>query len=189
MQRHILNASLALALLAASSAQAGLVGQQVTGRLSFNGGSTNYFDPANGFVPAGYLNTAGTTVTIADPAKEFGFRDGANLDIANFTDTQLIISDQIFSNGGAAPWLMTFTSVTAGLFQGLTLASENFTPDLTYSLNANTLTFNWRGTGQAPANFQAVFNVATSNNVPEPGSLALLALGLVGLGYSLRRKV
>lgn len=188
MQRHILSASLAFALLAASSAQAGLIGQQVTGRLSFNGGSTNYFDPLNGFVPAGYLNTGGTTVTIADPAMEFGFRDSANLDIANFTDAQVIISDQIFSNG-AFPWLMTFTSVTPGLFQGLTLVSESFNPNLTYSLDANTLTFNWKGTGRKEASYQAVFNVASSNNVPEPGSLALLALSLIGVGYSLRRKV
>lgn len=188
MQRHILSASLALALLAASSAQAGLIGQQVTGRLSFNGGSINYFDPSNGFVPAGYLNTGGATVTIADPAKEFGFRDSANLDVANFTDTQLIISDQIFSSG-AAPWLMTFTSLAPGLFQGLTLVSEGFNPNLTYSLDADTLTFHWKGTGRKEASYEAVFNVASRNNVPEPGSLALLALSLIGVSLSLRRKV
>ncbi len=56
-----------IGLLAACSAHAGLIGQQVTGSLQFNGGGLNYFDPANPTVPAGYLNTSSPTVTIAVP--------------------------------------------------------------------------------------------------------------------------
>lgn len=184
MKHRIFHTTLALALLAASSAHAGLIGEQVTGRISFGGGGTNYFDPANGYVPAGFLNVAGATVTIADPAQEFGFEDSANRDIADFTDSQLVISDEVFSS--AASWLMTFTSVNAGLFQGLSLVTDNFTPGLTYSLSGDTITIQWAGTN-SEGNFQAVFDVRTAS-VPEPGALSLLGAGLVALGFCRRRK-
>jgi len=41
-----------------------LLGTSVTGELTFEGVPVNQFDPLNGHVPAGYLNAAGTTVTI-----------------------------------------------------------------------------------------------------------------------------
>ena len=62
----------AIGLLATCSAHAGLIGKPVTGSLQFNGGGLNYFDPANPTVPTGYLNTSSPTVTIGDPAQEFG---------------------------------------------------------------------------------------------------------------------
>jgi hypothetical protein len=64
-----------------------LLGTQVTGDMNISG--TNYFDPANGFVPAGYGNSSpgGITVTIANPLIEFGYHDGVNTNTVNFTDT------------------------------------------------------------------------------------------------------
>ncbi len=52
-----------------------MIGTSVTGELLFDGDPAELLDPANLEVPGGYLNTAGTTVTISDPAVEFGFQD------------------------------------------------------------------------------------------------------------------
>lgn len=185
MNRSIASVSLILGLFLGSSAHAGLMGEQVAGSLRFNGGSTNYFAPANTFVPAGFLNVAGATVTIADPAQEFGYMDRANRDVADFTDSQLVITDEVFSNAGS--WVMTFTSLGSGLFKSLSLVEQSFDPALTYSLLNDTITVNWSGK-DSPANFHAVFNVDTVNRIPEPASLALLGLGFTGLLASSRRR-
>ena len=79
--------------LASLPARAGLIGTDVTGSAELNLIPINIFDPANGMVPLGYLNDDGTTVTIAEPAIEFGAQTSTNLFTANFTDTQLIVTD------------------------------------------------------------------------------------------------
>jgi hypothetical protein len=64
---------LILVLAMASPAKADLIGTSVTGSLQFGATVTpNYFNPANGFVPAGFLNTAGPTVGISSTSTEFG---------------------------------------------------------------------------------------------------------------------
>jgi hypothetical protein len=158
-----------------SSASAQLVGSSVTGTLQFGGSGPNYFDPANGFVPAGNLNVAGITVTISSSATEFGFNDGANLDLANFTNTQLIITDNVGSFG-ATSWRMTFTS---NAFAGVSEVSDNFpgAGGVTATFVGNTITLNWGGTS-TPGNYTATYNVSTTGTVPDGGSTALL-LGLV----------
>jgi len=161
-----------------------VVGSQATGTLQFNGGGTNYFDPANGFVPAGFLNkTQGATVTVDDPAIDFGFKDGANTDTADITDTQLIITD--VSVGGAAPFKMTFNDPA---FDDMTLVSSDF-PTFSASLVGSLFTFN-AGEITRPGTYQAVYNVRTAavTGVPEPGSVALLAgMGVTGTAVAVSR--
>ncbi len=162
-----------------AEAKAGMVilGTQVTGTLNFPAlGGLNYFDPANRSVPSGFLNAAGPTVTIAEPAIEFGFQDFANRDTANFTDTQLIVTDIV--SFGAAPFFMTFTDAA---FTDLSLVSSNF-PGLTGSISGNVITISssrnfTRGT------YTAIFNVNASAAVPEPSSLALTA-SAAALGFA-----
>jgi hypothetical protein len=57
-----------------------VIGSIVTGGLFFNGLTINQFDPIHGNVPAGFSNTSGTTVIVAEPAIEFGFTDIVNFD-------------------------------------------------------------------------------------------------------------
>jgi hypothetical protein len=156
---------------------ANLLGASVTGSIHFANYPSNYYDPANGFapVPPGYLNSLpGTnTVTIQDPAIEFGFWDIANLDTADFTDTPLIISDVVKGNG-ANNWIQTFTSP---VFAGIGKVADNFEGGVNATLVGNTITLTWAGTHATNETLTAVFNIT----VPEPSTLALLALGAFGL--------
>src|SRR5215213_9781498 len=110
-------AAASVAWAASSPAHALLLGTSVTGSLTFGAGSTNFFNPANGFVPPGFGNSSpGTnTVTIAEPLVEFGFEDGANRDTANFTDNTLTNGDLV-KGSGASSWTMTFSD---SAFSGL----------------------------------------------------------------------
>jgi hypothetical protein len=165
-----------------SPASASLVGEQVTGTIRFGANPTNYYDPANGFVPAGYGNSGGQPVTIG-AGIEFGFSDGANTDTADFSATQLIIRDQVFTN--AVNWTQTFTLVGPNQFSSINLVSDSFVPGLTYSINAGTIEINWAGTG-APNDFRAIFDVAANGAVPEPATWAMLILGFGLLGGVMR---
>ena len=107
-----------------------LIGTSVTGSLNFDGNPANFFDPANGFVPARFENAAGPTVTIDDFAPEFGFNDGANRDIANFTDGRLVIRDRA-TGGGSQKITLTFTD---DAFAGISLVSSNFRKPIQYDI-------------------------------------------------------
>lgn len=184
-------AVVATAIFTSLPAHAQLLGATVTGSLQFGGGSTNYFNPSNGFVPNGYTNkTSGTTLLISDPGIEFGFADGSNTDSADFTDSLLTVKD-VVSSGIPAPWKMTFTSTA---FSGMNLSklSDSFNNGVTGSLVGDTLTVNWGGVGSGNTGTkQAVFSLTSAvSAVPEAGTLALAlpALGIVGAVLVRRRK-
>jgi hypothetical protein len=172
-------------ILTSGVSQATLIGESVHGSLQFGGGSANYFDPANGFVPGGgvYLNEAGATVTIGEPAVEFGFQDGANRDIANFTATQLIITDLVMSS--ATNWQMDFTS-SAFLGASISEVSDTFgNGGVNASILGNVITLTWAG-ASSQNDFRAVYNIQTTG-VPDSGSsLAMLGISLFGL-FRVRR--
>ncbi len=163
----------------------GLTGTQVTGSLTFPPGNTNYFDPANGYVPpSGYLNASGTTVTIQAPAVEFGFQDSSNLDLANFSASQFTIEDVVtgVSGGVNGPFTMTFTD---SAFLGMTFnkVSDSFpSGGLTFAVTGSTITINSAG-GVVNANddYTSTFTV-----VPEPSTWATAFVGLGLLGCALR---
>ncbi len=167
----------------------GLIGTSVTGKLMFSGGTTNYYDPANGFVPAsGYLNAGGTTVTIASPAVEFGFQDAHNTDSANFSASQFTIEDVLDPTAGGTdtPFTMTFTD---SAFAGQSLAkATDFFPNggLSFSLVGSTVTVSWAG-GPISANddYTSTFVIRT---IPEPSTWVVLGAGSVVLALVLRRK-
>jgi hypothetical protein len=167
----------ALALLVGGEAHAGLIGTSTTGDLQFSGtGSTNWFDPANGHVPSGYLNnTQFPNITISGTAVEFGYQDGANLDTADFSNTGLTLGDVSSLGSDAATYTFTDTA-----FSGATLAklTDTFPGGVTAGISGDTLTI------QTPAfapsgTFNATFSItpAATAAVPEPSTLALLALG------------
>jgi hypothetical protein len=184
--RHPL-AFIALSLAAASPAFASLIGATVTGTLNFGGFATNYFDPANGNVPVGYLNSSpgNNTVVVSDSAVEFGFAGfGANMRV-QFTDTQLIISSVHLLSGAFSP-TMTFSS---SAFSSLNLVTQTYTPGVTSSLVGNLITINFAGGFVTQGStYNAIFAVGSAG-VPDGGSTCLLFVGALLAGVAATRRL
>jgi hypothetical protein len=135
-----------------------LVGTQVTGALYFVGYTQNFFDPANGRVPAGYLNLTGTTVTISSNAVEFGYASGTATITADFASTQLVVKDYPMLTAHYNPIQMFFTN---SAFTSLSTVFDSF-PDggMTGSLSGHVITLNWAGGDLTSGEtLQVVFNV------------------------------
>jgi hypothetical protein len=169
------------------SQAATVIGSSVTGGLFFpTHPTTNQFDPVNGNVPDGFSNKlGGTTVTVSEPAIEFGFTDIVNFDTVNITATQIIITDvrsgPCISCG--APFTITLTDTSFS--DGITELSSSF--DSSASLSGSTFTFQSNGTTQ-DGTYTAVFDIAAA--VPEPSTWAMMILGFAGIGFmAYRRKL
>lgn len=183
--RTLMFAALAMSV-GTSSWAVTLVGSNVTGALNFGGGSTNYFDPAVGSVPAGTLNTAGTTVTVSSSAIEFGYADPLNRITANFGDLSLQLTDVLSASGNNFSQKFTFLD---NAFIGLTLVpgTNNYPdPAFTSSLVGNTLTISLPAQSLlGRTTYEANFTFAAT---PEPGSCLLFGTALLGLAPLLRRR-
>jgi hypothetical protein len=163
---------------------AGLIGTSVTGDMNIGG--INYFDPANGYVPAGYGNSTpgGTTVTIADPGIEFGFMDGDNTNTADFTDNTLTLTDVSLQNSLDFPY--TFVD-EAFIGDTLTTISDSFPGGIGASLTGDTLTLNFSGLDRG-GTYAASYSITSASAPPEPQSVFLSGGALVLLLVAVRRR-
>ena len=168
--------ALGIAALIFGVGVAGANATVIDGAIYFGGGATNFYDPAQGYVPSGYDNATSPSITVPGV---FGFQDVANLDTAAFTSTSLKIEDVTYKN--AVNWTQTFTADTAGFFSNLQLVSDSFPSGVTYSVAGNTLTVNWGGTSSTG---DAVAMFSFGGAVPEPSTWAMMTLGFAGLGFA-----
>jgi len=157
-----------------------LVGTQVAGALYFVGYTPNYFDPTNSFVPAGYLNFAGNTVTISSNAVEFGYDDGTATITADFTGTHLIVTDNPRDTGHHNPIQLLFTN---SAFGSLATVSDSFpSGGMTGSLSGSVITLNWVGGNVTSGeSLQVVCNVNT--RAAPPLSIQLTSTNAVVISW------
>lgn len=180
----------ALVIAATIPCRADLVGTQVTGTLNFPGWSnTNFFDPGifgGVLVPASGLNkTEGPTVTISTTGTEFAYTDGANAITADFTGTQLTVTDL---STGSSSWAMTFTDTS---FAGLSLDVPTNFSGLSFSSVGDVLNINWAGVGSLtqPQTYTAVFDIVDPPpGVPEPGNALYFLALLPAIGFWARSR-
>ena len=173
-----------LCLVLPASARADLVGTTVTGSLDFDADGLNFYNPALGFVPAGYQNSPGAqnsnTVVIVG-GNEFGFTDpGNNTDVTSFSSTGFTFTDTAITAG---PNLNIILTLTDPAFTGVSLISSTF-PGLTFAISGDQITVDIPGLNVSAGEvLTASFNVTSTSSVPEPSTYGLMLIGFGFLGF------
>lgn len=176
------------------AARATLIGDTVTGELNFGGGPTNWFDPDNGYVPTGSCQDSNARSVVAHPnaacGEEFRFASPLSTVRADLAASQVSISNQLNSFAQYFSFEIRLSdldwAVGPGIIIGLQEVSDNFVGGLTASFGPDSLRFNWGGCPScAPAAQVAHYTIFT---IPEPGTFAMLAAGLLGLCLHARRR-
>lgn len=188
MKKIVVLLALAFTSLSATSLRADLLGSRVSGSLTFAGNTAiNYFDAVNGYVPADFGNSSSPNNVVINSGIEFGYRDDVNRDTANFTANGLTVRDVCLVGANCTvnnPFQMIFTDVAFG-------SASLLTNDLgvTFSFSGDTLTINYPGRFVADNNAIASFQIGTAAQTPEPGTLGLVATGIMGAAAALRRRL
>jgi len=175
---------LGLGLVLPASARADLVGTTVTGSLDFDADGLNFYNPALGFVPAGYQNSPGAqnsnTVVIVG-GNEFGFTDpGNNTDVTSFSSTGFTFTDTAITAGLNLNIILTLTDPA---FTGVSLISSTF-PGLTFAISGDQITVDIPGLNVSAGEvLTASFNVTSTSSVPEPSTYGLMLIGFGFLGF------
>jgi hypothetical protein len=169
------------------------VGTTVTGSLDFDADNINFYIPANGFVPAGYQNSAGAqdsnTVVIVG-GNEFGFSDGLNTDVTSFSNTGFTFTDTSIT-AGPPPNLNIILTFTDPAFTGVSLISSTF-PGLTFAISGDQITVDIPSLNTSAGEvLTASFNVTSTSSVPEPSTygLMLIGFGFLGLMMAMRKRL
>jgi hypothetical protein len=188
-------------------AHADLLGTTVTGQYYPMGSSPgvfntsiNYFNPANGYVPAGYGNSSSATATITDPGIEFAAVSGGGTltdpgitgYATDFTGSTVTLTQYNNWPGTLSGFEQIFTDPA---FAGLTVTktSDDFANGpFMASLVGDTLTLSIApncliGSGCSGWGKEGVASWSLTP-VPLPAAAWLMLSGLTGLGAMVRKR-
>ena len=180
-----------LCLVLPASARADLVGTTVTGSLDFDADGLNFYNPAMGFVPAGFQNSAGaqdSNTVLVVGGNEFGFSDGINTGVTSFSSTGFTFTQTSIIPGKNLNIILTMTDPA---FTGVSLISSTF-PGLTFAISGDQITVDIPDiTVSAGEVLTASFNATSTSSVPEPSTygLMLIGFGFLGLMMAMRRRL
>ena len=105
----------------------------------------------------------------------------------DITDLQVIVTNNstfAFSAGAFNGFVMTILSGPSILSASFNSGALGFT---SLAFDATSVSFNFASVAGGTVGRMAIFDIGTSS-VPEPGTLALLGLGLFGMGLARRKK-
>jgi hypothetical protein len=180
-----------LCLVLPATARADLVGTTVTGSLDFDADGLNFYNPAMGFVPAGFQNSAGaqdSNTVVVVGGNEFGFSDGLNTDVTSFSSSGFTFTDTSITAG---PNLNVILKLTDPAFTGVSLISSTF-PGLTFAISGGQITVDIPGLNASDGEvFTASFNVTSASSVPESSThgFMLIGFGFLGLIMAMRKRL
>jgi hypothetical protein len=170
-----------------------LTGVTVQGELFINGDLTkNYFDPVNLKVPAGFGNspspggTGEAEASVSDTIVEFGYQGAAASFQVNFHNNGVVDV-----SGSANP----FTSVAMNFLSpaftpSVTLTPVTSNPTIVATYSNNTLGYTLTSMTTISFSSTQFLNIQGTPppQIPEPASLTLVGLGLVGVIARYRKR-
>lgn len=106
-----------------------------------------------------------------------------------FDNETIRLGGKTGTSGNSYSWSRYASSLADAVVKSATITLTMLNPRLDIHALTPTIGFVWgNGIGRSPSKYTLLQKVRVTASVPEPSSMALLGLGLLGLGFARRRK-